>query len=116
MSSCGGSSAKVNHTTLVKTFFAPFLIVAMYCGGTVVMCAATSAGEFDDYRTVRTAITTNVHPSRAGTTGLAGYLGVSLDADAKGRLLVTEVATASPAADAGVSSGDILLKLGGKAM
>src|SRR6185436_13649528 len=63
-----------------------------------------------EYRTVKTAVTTQPGPERPGAEGLAGYLGVSLSADAAGRLVVREVAPDSSAAQAGIVKGDTLLE------
>ncbi len=67
-----------------------------------------------DFKTVETAMTTTLTPVKASVTGQQGYLGISLSVDKKGRLAVSDVETGSPAAKAGIKSGDVLAKAGGK--
>lgn len=63
------------------------------------------------YRTPTTAITTRISTTSAASAGQSGYLGVYVEADPKGRLVVGEVAEGSPAARADVRAGDVLRKL-----
>src|SRR5262245_46464030 len=71
--------------------------------------------DLGDYRTVENAITTLVKSS--GSTNLiqrTPFLGLVLGTDGKGKLIVEEIATDSPAAKAGIDRGDQLLKADGK--
>ncbi len=73
--------------------------------------AATAAlPDLSGFRTVDTALQTQIRPAANGRT-MPGYLGVQVEADAKGRMVVTEVADNSPAAGAGLQPGDLLLKV-----
>ncbi len=69
--------------------------------------------DLSQYRTVDKAIT--ARPAKGGPAVAArpGFLGVHLAA-AGGRLVVAEVAEDSPAAEAGVRRGDLVLRLDGK--
>jgi M6 family metalloprotease-like protein len=87
------------------------LSVAILSGSTVWAADPDLA----DYRTVENAITTLVKSS--GSTNIiqrTPFLGLVLSADPKGKLIVEEIATDSPAAKAGVERGDQLLKADGK--
>jgi M6 family metalloprotease-like protein len=95
----------------------------LFCGGLALADppAATDPGKAgalpSDYRTVETAITAK--PTRAATTTTStqpAYLGISLDADGQGALVVADLAADSPAAKAGVQRGDRLLTVDGKAV
>jgi M6 family metalloprotease-like protein len=69
-----------------------------------------------DYRTAESAITTLVKSS-ASTNIIQrpAYLGLVVVEDARGNLIVNEIALDSPAAKAGIFAGDQLLKAEGKA-
>ncbi len=71
---------------------------------------ASSAAELPDYRTVHTALQTQIQKPQPGETAGAGYLGIEL-AEEGGKLVVTGVAPDSPAALAGLQTGDVLLLL-----
>jgi M6 family metalloprotease-like protein len=75
-----------------------------------------SAAEPDlsEYRTVENAISSRIAKAGTPVAPRAGFLGVHVAPDAKGRLAVAEVAADSPAAKAGLQRGDLLLKLDGK--
>ena len=65
------------------------------------------------YRTVTTAITTQVkRQTSAGGAVQPGYLGVFVEADPEGHVVVADVAPESPAAKAGVTAGDVVSHLG----
>ncbi|HEY2951061.1 MAG TPA: M6 family metalloprotease domain-containing protein, partial [Verrucomicrobiae bacterium] len=70
--------------------------------------------DLSGYRTVATAITTQVVRTAKATVGQSGYLGVSVAADTRGKLIVEEVEADSPAARAGAQPGDVLARLGGR--
>jgi M6 family metalloprotease-like protein len=69
--------------------------------------------ELAGYRTVETAITTKIAKSASPRVGQAGFLGVSVDFDNEGRLVVVSVAGDSPAAQAGIEPGDALVEIDG---
>lgn len=73
--------------------------------------AAEAPPSLAGYRTPATAITTRITTASAASVGKTGYLGVYVEPDTRGRLVVGEVAEGSPAAKAGVQVGDVLRKL-----
>lgn len=72
--------------------------------------AAAAPPDLSGFRTVDTALQTQVRPAIKERT-VPGYLGVQVEADARGRIVVTAVAAGSPAATAGLQAGDLLLKI-----
>ena len=85
--------------------------------GTTVKPEASTAlpASLANYKTVDTAISAKIAPMKTTVAGQPGYLGVAVTPDKRGRLVIGEVEASSPAAKAGVESGDVLLKAGGKA-
>lgn len=75
------------------------------------LAAAAPLPDLAGYRTVATAITTTIARTNAVSAGQAGYLGIHVAPDPKGRLVIGEVAENSPAARADARVGDILQKL-----
>lgn len=73
--------------------------------------AALPPPDLAGYRTVATAITTTIARTNSATAGQSGHLGIHVAPDAKGKLVIGEVAEHSPAAKAGARVGDVLLKL-----
>src|SRR6267154_1752874 len=72
-------------------------------------------GAEPDYRTPETAITTKAQPAGIQTTlGPAPYLGVHVQPDAAGKLVIDDVRPDSPADKAGVKPGDLLTRFDGK--
>jgi M6 family metalloprotease-like protein len=72
-----------------------------------------SETDLDGYRTPEQAITTKVVRSEVTPLNTQAYLGVHVETDANGWLVVQEVAANSPAAKAGVRTGDQLILAGG---
>ena len=67
-----------------------------------------NGADTNDYRTPETAITAKVQPAAApATAGPAPYLGVHLQADATGRLVIDDVRPDSPAEKAGFQWADV---------
>jgi M6 family metalloprotease-like protein len=86
------------------------IAVSLACGN---WCAAETP-DLTDFRTVDTATKTVVGQS-APTRSLAriGYLGVSWEREASGKLVVAEVSPGAPAEKAGVLRGDVAQQLDG---
>ena len=87
----------------MKTFFA-FAVLAV----AVAARAVDATPDLTGYRTVHTALTTTLAKSPTTALGRTGYLGVHIEPDAKGRLVVSGVADGSAAEKAGVQVGDVL--------
>jgi M6 family metalloprotease-like protein len=66
------------------------------------------------YRTVASAVTTQIVRSAQAAIGQSGYLGVNVTPDARGRLTIEGVDPVSPAARAGLQPGDVLARLAGR--
>lgn len=89
------------------------LLISLGTGG--LRAAHTQpAPDLAGYRTVATAITTSISTSTGPVKGQPGYLGLSLTADAAGKLTVSDVIPGSPAEQAGVAVADQLLAVQGK--
>ncbi len=70
-----------------------------------------SPPDLSEFRTVATAKRAELQPPRNSNPGTTGFLGVELKPDAQGRLSVSSVAGGSPAAEAGIRTGDQLASL-----
>lgn len=94
-----------------RTFAVVALLLLAGCGAPAARVDAPPA--LPDFRTVDTAITAKiVKGAAAAPVGQSGFLGVSLERDPQGRLLIVDVASESPAAKAGLLRGDLLLDFG----
>src|SRR5450755_1180897 len=69
--------------------------------------------DLSDFHTVGNAVVTHISHA-APEPGQPAYLGVNLDADKNGRAVVSQVDANSPAAKAGLTTGDVLTELDGK--
>jgi M6 family metalloprotease-like protein len=76
--------------------------------------SAPGLPDLSAYRTVITAISTQIVKSASVRAGQSGYLGVNVAPDKRGRLMVEDVDAEGPAAKAGVQTGDILAKVSGR--
>ncbi len=63
------------------------------------------------FRTVETAITTAIKKSATLQVGSPGYLGILVDQGTTGEVQISDVADNSPAARAGIKTGDVLARL-----
>jgi M6 family metalloprotease-like protein len=77
--------------------------------------AVAASAELADYRTAATAIQSKKIETPVVGTGTPGYLGISLTNE-QGKAIVEEVASASPAARAGIHRGDVVMRLNDKAI
>ena len=76
--------------------------------------AADSAPDLSEFRTVATAIKAQITNIVQETTGQPGYLGVRVEPGKSGKLVVQEIEADSPAAKAGLQTGDALTRLDGR--
>jgi M6 family metalloprotease-like protein len=67
-----------------------------------------SLPDLSEFKTVESAQTTTLKATSENTVGQRGYLGVEVESDSAGHLVVTGVAEGSPAEAAGVKTGDRL--------
>src|SRR3954463_5623964 len=79
----------------------------------ILSSAAETAADFST-RTVREAERATIQPLKKSALSAAGFLGIELAQNSKGRLAISAVAAGSPADLAGVRANDLLLKLDGK--
>jgi M6 family metalloprotease-like protein len=99
----------------------PLVLVPLLCAGLALADPpaptdpAKAAALPSDYRTVETAVTAKTTRDASPTASAQpAHLGISLDADGQGGLVVADLAADSPAAKAGVQRGDRLLTVDGK--
>jgi M6 family metalloprotease-like protein len=76
---------------------------------------STPSPDLADYKTVETAATTTISRKEAPpAAALPGYLGVSIDTENRQAAVIAGVDADSPAAQAGLKPGDVLLKVDGR--
>jgi M6 family metalloprotease-like protein len=102
------------------------LLFALLLGGWGLLTAssglfAQSAGpknpdpvDLGEYRTVANAIQTTISQASPALTGVPAYLGIHAAPNAQGKLVVGHVEADSPAARAGLLSGDVLKGVNGQ--
>src|SRR5688572_3503545 len=78
--------------------------------------AAEPKLDLAEYRTVETAVAAQLRPVTAGAVGQTGYLGVAVERDDRGRVVVMAVQLGSPAERAGLKKGDVVTRVGGQAV
>jgi M6 family metalloprotease-like protein len=86
---------------------------ACFLAGWCALAAAEPKIDLSEYRTADKAVAAKVGPPRGGLTG---FLGVAVQRDARGRLVVEEVQPDSPGDKAGVKKGDIVTRVGDHAV
>src|SRR5205823_7085801 len=67
--------------------------------------------DLSEYRTVATAKTTSIGKQATAGPGQTGYLGLAVERDAQGRLVVDDVQAGSPGDKAGVKKGDLVTRV-----
>lgn len=74
------------------------------------------AQDLSEFKTVENAITTKIRKLSTKATGSPGYLGVAVSSETGGKVVVADVEANSPAARAGLKTGDVIVKVDGKAV
>jgi M6 family metalloprotease-like protein len=90
--------------------------LSLFAGTQAAPPKALIATDLADYRTAETAITTKVGKAVVSESGVTGYLGAALTRDGEGRLVVEGVQSGSPADKAGVKKGDVITRIGDRAV
>jgi M6 family metalloprotease-like protein len=102
---------------LALTFAAAWCLLALsHAGAQQKADKGPALPDLTGYRHAEGAITTTISKASPVAVGRSGYLGVHVNPDGRGKLVVAEVGEDSPAARAGLRSGDLLLKIGGQAL
>ncbi|MBM3890469.1 MAG: PDZ domain-containing protein, partial [Verrucomicrobia bacterium] len=76
--------------------------------------ASSAMSDLSEFRTVTTAIKTQATNIVQEAAGQPGHLGVRVEPGRSGKLVVQEIETDSPAAQAGLQTGDALTRLNGR--
>jgi len=101
---------------MTRSPFRLLLIVGPLLAGVSWFADAQPQKEEETHRTVATAVTTKPTSDVPSGPGQTGYLGVSVERDAQGHLVVEDVSLDSPAAKAGLKSGDRIMRIGDRAV
>ncbi len=88
-----------------------FCSAVFLLAGLFARVAGAAPEDLSTYRTPATAVKTTIVPSAAAASGTVGYLGVQLSATASGEAVVAALDEASPAAQAGLGVGDVLVSV-----
>jgi M6 family metalloprotease-like protein len=109
-------SQRCAELTSMRSYFLSGLIGMASTMLAVGVLAANSPSKEDlsEYHSVKTARTREITPAPAGHGGQTGFLGVSVVRGKAGELLVELVQADSPAAKAGIRSGDVLTHVDGE--
>jgi M6 family metalloprotease-like protein len=70
--------------------------------------------DLSDFKTVDKATPTTIQAASGAPLGQAGYLGVNVELNPQGKLIVADVAADSPAAKAGLQKDDVIVKVADK--
>jgi M6 family metalloprotease-like protein len=109
------SRGRVGETSMKSQFQRLLIgIVGTLLAADVLAADSPSKEDLSEYRTVKTARTREITPARPGHAGQTGFLGVSVAIGKPGELVVDLVQPESPAAKAGIKSGDLLTHLNGE--
>jgi len=84
--------------------------------GACLFADAQQPVDLKQYKTVDTALTAKIVKATADGSGVSGYLGVSVVRDGQGKLAVEDVQPESPGAKAGIKKGDVVTKVGDRAV
>ena len=76
---------------------------------------AQNGPDLSEFKTVDNAVTTKIRKSTVSQAGSPGYLGVLVSMDG-GKLVISDVEDNSPAAKAGLRTGDVIVQVDGKAI
>lgn len=108
------SRGRVGETSVRSSLRRRVLRIVGIMGAAGLLAAdSPSRDDLAEYRTVKTAKTREITPARPGHAGLTGFLGVSVVRAPSGELAVDRVQPESPAAKAGIKTGDFLTHLDG---
>jgi membrane-associated protease RseP (regulator of RpoE activity) len=90
--------------------------VALPAGDPPAPAKGKDLPDLSEYRTVETAVTATLAKATPAAQGPAGYLGIHLAAERPGELVVAAVEQESPAAQAGLQVGDLLVSFAGQSV
>src|SRR4051812_19365706 len=106
-----------HHRTPPMCRVRPLPALAVLVGSVFVLRAAADSAPAPDlagYRTVATARTTVLRAAPAGQSRQPGHLGISVEAEPSGALVIGLIEADSPAARGGLRAGDRLLAVDGQ--
>ena len=70
--------------------------------------------DLSEFKTIDKAITTTIRTASGAPQGQSGYLGVHVEVNPQGKLVVADVSLDSPAAKAGLQKDDVIVKVADK--